>query len=85
MPLTTDQMLAATTAQRLMADDGFQSLLNRITATAAEHAVFSGNETEREVNRQLVLAINRIRTELQADADLPEAMKEADALAKSME
>jgi hypothetical protein len=85
VPLTTEQMIAATAAQRMLADDAFTSILNRITADAAEKAVFHNDEAAREANRQLVLAISRIRGELQADADLPESVRAAEAQARAME
>jgi hypothetical protein len=85
MPLSSEQMIAATAAQRLLSDDAFNAILNRITADAAEKAVFLDDKATREVNRQLVLAISRIRGELQADADLPESVKAAEAQAKSFE
>jgi hypothetical protein len=85
MPLTSEQMIAATAAQRLMADDALTSLLNRIVSESAEKAVFLDDATEREVNRQLVLAIARVRGQLQANADLPESVKAADQQAKAFE
>jgi hypothetical protein len=85
MPLTAEQMIAATAAQRLLSDDAFNRVINRITEDAAEKAVFLDDATQREVNRQLVLAVSRIRGELQADADLPESIKAADQHAKAFE
>lgn len=85
MPLTTEQMIAATAAQRMLADDAFNGILNRIVSDAADKAVFHNEADAREANRQLVLAISRIRGELQADADLPESVKAADLQAKAME
>ena len=85
MPLTSEQLVAATAAQRLLADDALTTLLNRITADAAEKAVFLDDGMEREVHRQLVLAIARIRGQMQSDADLPESVKAADQQAKAFE
>lgn len=85
MPLTTEQMIAAEAAKRMLADDAFQGVLNRIVADAADKAVFNDDAALREANRQLVLAVNRIRGELQADADLPEAVKQADLEARAFE
>lgn len=85
MPLSTDQVVAAEAAKRILADEAFVGVLNRITADAAEKAVFLDDKPTREANRQLVLAIARIRGELQADADLPESVKAGDELAKSFE
>jgi hypothetical protein len=85
MPLTAEQLIQAEAAKRMLADEAFVGILNRITADAAEKAVFLEDEPQREANRQLVLAISRIRGELQADADAPEADKQAQQLAREME
>jgi hypothetical protein len=85
VPLSTEQMIAAEAAKRMLQDEHFNRILTRITADAAEKAVFLEDEAVREANRQLVLAISRIRGELQADADAPDADKEATKLAKAME
>lgn len=85
MPLSPEQMVQAEAAKRMLADAHFLRILDRIVTDAAEKAVFTENPDEREANRQLVLAISRVRGELQADADLPEAVKASDGLAKSME
>jgi hypothetical protein len=85
MPITSEQMIAATAAQRMLQDEAFNSVLNRIVSDAADKAVFHTDEAAREANRQLVLAITRIRGELQADADLPESVRAADAQARAME
>jgi hypothetical protein len=78
-------MIQAEAAKRMLADDHFIRILNRITADAAEKTVWGKDDAEREANRQLVLAISRIRGELQADADAPEAEKASQQLAKAME
>jgi hypothetical protein len=83
--LTTEQVIAANAARRLLDDEHFQRILHRITADAAEKTVWGKDEPTREANRQLVLAISRIRGELEADADAPEADKQADQLARAME
>jgi len=85
MPLTGAQQIQAEAAKRILADDAFNGVLNRIVTDAAEKAVFLDDAPQREANRQLVLAISRIRGELQADAELPEADKAATELARSME
>lgn len=85
MPLTTEQVVACQAAKRMLADEAFQSVLNRIVADAADKAVFNDDAALREANRQLVIAITRIRSELQADADLPEAMAAAEQEAKAFE
>ena len=78
-------MNAATAAQRLLADAAFGNILNRIVEDAAQKAVFLDDAAQREVNRQLVLAISRIRGELQADAELVQSVRAADAEAKAFE
>jgi glutamate 5-kinase len=83
--LTAEQMIQAEAAKRMLADEHFVRILSRIVEDAAEKAVFLEDEPAREANRQLVLAISRIRGELQADADAPEADKAADKLARAME
>ena len=85
MTLTTEQVVAANAARRLLDDEHFQRIMNRITADAAEKTVWGADEPTREANRQLVLAISRIRGELQGDADAPDAEKAADQLARAME
>jgi hypothetical protein len=85
MPLTTEQMTAAQAAKRMLADEAFQGILNRIVADAADKAVFNDDAALREANRQLVLAVTRIRGELQADADLPEALAAAEQEARAFE
>jgi hypothetical protein len=85
MALTGAQQIQAEAAKRILADEAFNGVLTRIVTDAAEKAVFLDDEALREANRQLVLAISRIRGELQADAELPEADKAATDLARSME
>jgi len=85
MPLTADQMVAAAAARRMLEDPHFNGILDHIVQDAAEKAVFLDDAGTREVNRQLVLAINRIRGELQANADAPEADKAAEQQARAME
>lgn len=85
MPLTTTQVVAAEAAKRLLADQAFTDILDRITANATGNAVFLDEPNDREAHRQMVLAIARIRSELQYDADLPEATRTADELSRSFE
>jgi hypothetical protein len=85
MALSTEQMRAATAAQRLLADEGLRGVLNRIVEDAAQKAVFLDDGPAREANRQLVLAISRIRGELQADAELVESVRAAEREAKAFE
>lgn len=85
MPLTTTQVVAAEAAKRLLADEAFLAILMRIQENATENSVFLEDPTAREAHRQMVLAVMRIRAELQYDADLPEATKAADELSRSFE
>jgi hypothetical protein len=85
MALSTEQMQAATAAQRLLADEGLRGVFNRIVEDAAQKAVFLDDAPAREANRQLVLAVSRIRGELQADAELPASTRAAEAEAKAFE
>ena len=85
MPLTVEQEISAAAARRMLADDHFLAFFDRITKDAAEKSVFLEEPTQREANRQLVLAISRIMGELKADAELPEAVKASDEHARAME
>ena len=85
MPLTAEEMVAAEAARRMLADPHFNGILDNIVQDAASKAVFSDDLNTREANRQLVLAISRIRGDLQANADAPEADKASEELARTME
>ena len=85
MTLTAEQMIAATAARRMLDDEHFKAVLDHIVKEAAELAVFSGDANERETGRQTVLAINRIRGQLEANADAPMAEKQAEQMARAME
>ena len=85
MPLTTLQVVAAEAAKRLLADEAFLAILTRIQENATQNSVFLDEPNDREAHRQMVLAVMRIRAELQYDADLPEATKAADELSRSFE
>ena len=85
MTLTADEMVAAVAARRMIDDKHFQGVLDHIVKEAAEHAVFSTEAADREAARQTVLAINRIRGQLEANAQAPEAEKAVEQLARAME
>ena len=72
-------------AERLLADPAFTEILDRIVEDAASQALYVDDPAQREASRQMVLAITRIRGELKADAELPESVRDAEILAKSME
>ena len=85
MTLSAEEMVAAAAARRLLDDPHFKAIFDKIVADAAEKSIFNDDAAAREANRQLVLAINRIRGELEANAEAPEADRAADQLAKAME
>jgi len=85
MTLTVEQARAALTAQRLLSDDGFLKVLKRIEDDATQSAVYADTHEAREQQRQMVLAITRLRAELIYDAELPDAEESVAELARSME
>ena len=85
MAITPAQMVRAVAARRMLDDEQFQSVLDAIVANAAGQALFLDRPEDREQARQLVIAVSRVRNELQAAADLPEDGRTADVLARSME
>jgi hypothetical protein len=85
MPLTGAQMAEADAARRILADEHFQAILDRVVATAVGHAMFLNRSEEREHYRQIVIAVSHIRNEILAVAELPDADKAASDLARSME
>jgi hypothetical protein len=85
MPLTVEQIRLARAARRMLDDDQFQAVLDNVVAAAAGHALFLDQPDAREQARQMVIAVSRIRNELQAAAELPEDDRTADVLARSME
>jgi hypothetical protein len=85
MALTGEEMTAAAAARRMLDDPHFNGILDHIVKEAAAKAVFNDDAADREANRQLVLAINRVRGQLQANADAPEADKAQEQLARAME
>ena len=85
MPLTAEQMRQATAAKRLQEDPALRVVLDRIVENAAEQAIWLNDATGREEARQLVIAVTRLRVELQADAELPEVAKAAEEMARSFE
>jgi hypothetical protein len=85
MPLSGAQMAEAEAARRILGDEHFQAILDRVVATAVGHAMFLDRCEEREHYRQIVIAVGHIRNEILAAAELPEADKAATELARSME
>jgi hypothetical protein len=85
VPLTSEQMVRALAARRMLDDEQFQAVLDAIVANAAGQAMFLDHQDAREQARQLVIAVSRVRNELIAAAELPEAEEAADRHARSME
>lgn len=85
MPLSARQAVEAEAARRMLSDEHFNTLLDRMIKAATEQAILLTDRDEREAARQLVLAIIRLRAELEADASLPDETARADALAREME
>ena len=85
MPLSAEQAKQAIAAKRLQEDPALQATLDRIVEAATGSAIYLDDPRAREDNRMLVIAVTRLRMELQADADLPEELQSAEALARSME
>ncbi len=63
----------------------FSLFSTRSSRNAAGQALFLDRPEDREQARQMVIAVSRVRNELQAAADLPEDGRTADVLARSME
>ena len=85
MPLTPEQMVHAVAAQRMIEDKTFQAVLDHIVKDSAERTVWGHDEAAREASRQQVLAIARIRGEIEALAQAPQAEKDAELQARAME
>jgi DNA-binding FrmR family transcriptional regulator len=85
MTLTRDEMVAAQAAQRLLDDEHLKRIFNRIAEDAGEAMILAESADAREASRQMVLALRRIRGEMEADAQMPEADKEAEQHARAME
>ena len=85
MTLSAERLIQCEAAKRFIADPHFNALLDRIAEDATRNAIFLDDATQREANRQLILAIKRVWEELQADAEAPEAEASATAHAASME
>ena len=85
MTLSAERLIQCEAAKRFIADPHFNALLDRIAEDATRNAIFLDDATQREANRQLILAIKRVWEELQADAEAPEAEASSRAHAQSME
>ncbi len=85
MPLTTDQIIAAEGAKRLLADPIFNDTLDTLIADATQKAIIADAEIEREANRQMVLALGRFRGALEAAVDYVNAARDDESRAKAHE
>jgi hypothetical protein len=85
VPLSAERLIQCEAAKRFIADPHFNALLDRIAEDATRNAIFLEDASNREANRQLILAIKRVWEELQADAEAPEAEASISAHAQSME
>ncbi len=85
MTLTREEMIQAEAAKRMIADPAFNSVLDRIIKNGTHYALFADEPTDRETHRLLVIAVKRIRAELEADAESVEADRDAEQLARAME
>lgn len=85
MPLTAEEMVAATACRRMLEDEQFNAVLNAIVEESAERAMFLDRPEDREAYRLRVVTVARIRQEILARAQLPEVDAAEAALARSME
>jgi hypothetical protein len=85
MALTTDQIVAAEGAKRLLSDPIFNDTINELIADATQKAIIADAKQDREAHRQLVLALGRVRGALEAAIDYVESEKESAQRAKAFE
>jgi hypothetical protein len=78
-------MVQSEAAKRMLADVHFQAILNRVVADAASRAMFLPDPAQREEYRQIVVAVGMIRNEITGDAELADAARAADNMAREME
>lgn len=83
--LTTDQIVAAEGAKRLLADPIFNGTLDTLIQDATQKAIIADAKRDREANRQLVLALGRFRGALEAAIDYVEAAKTDEQRSKAFE
>jgi hypothetical protein len=85
MPLTAEQVVQAEACRRMLDDPAFQAVLKRIEDQSTWWAMFLDDARQREDNRLIVIALNRIRNELTADAEAVEADRVAEQMNRAME
>jgi hypothetical protein len=83
--LTTEQIVAAEGAKRLLADPIFNGAIDEVVRDATQKAIILDDPVERENNRHLVLALGRFRGSLEAAVEFVESAKTMADRAKSFE
>ena len=83
--LSTEQLIAAEGAKRLLDDPIFRGAMETIVNDATENAISLHDANEREANRQLVLAVGRIIGTLEAAVSMVDSIKLEEQRVKSFE
>jgi len=83
--LTTDQIVAAEGAKRLLADPIFNGAIDELIRDATQKSVILDDAVQREANRQMVLAMMRFRGALEAAVDAVEAARDEADRVKAFE
>jgi hypothetical protein len=83
--LTTDQIVAAEGAKRLLSDKIFNDVLNTLIEDATTKAIIADDVVQREANRQMVLALGRFRGALEAAVDYVDAARDEAERVKAFE
>lgn len=84
-PTVSEKLLAQEGAKRLLADPVLQQLFDALVADATMQAIFLADAAEREAQRQIVLAIGRIRGALEVAATWREQQQAEERRATSFE
>jgi hypothetical protein len=83
--LTTDQIVAAEGAKRLLSDRIFNDTIDELIRDATQKSVILDDAGQREANRQTVLALMRLRGALEAAVDYVDAARDDARAAKRFE
>lgn len=67
-PSVSEKLLASEGARRLLVDPVLKDLLDALIADATQRAIFLDDPAQREAERQIVLAIGRVRGALEVAA-----------------
>ena len=67
-PSVSEKLLASEAAKRLIADPTLQQLFDALIADSTQQAIFLDDPAQREAQRQMVLAIGRVRAALEVAA-----------------